>query len=56
VYYKWKREYDAYGEAAFENRRFKTDPVVKRLEVENQRLKKLNSLKKNLKMNCFRNV
>ncbi len=41
VYYKWKREYDAYGEAAFENRRFKTDPEVRRLEFENQRLKKL---------------
>jgi len=56
VYYKWKREYDAYGEAAFENRRFKTDPEVKRLEVENQRLKKLNSLKKDLKMSYSRNV
>lgn len=41
VYYKWKRQYDAYGEAVFENKHYRTDPEIKRLEIENQRLKKL---------------
>jgi len=41
MYYKWKRQYDAYGESAFENKHYRTNPEIKRLEVENQRLKKL---------------
>jgi transposase-like protein len=41
IYYKWKRQFEAYGEAAFDNKYYRTDPEVRRLESENQRLKKL---------------
>ncbi len=41
IYYKWKRQFEAYGESAFDNKYYRTDPEVKRLEIKNQRLKKL---------------
>lgn len=41
VYYKWKRQFEVYGEAAFDNKYYRTDPEVKRLESENLRLKKV---------------
>ncbi|MGC9073373.1 MAG: transposase [Caldisericum sp.] len=41
IYYKWRRQFEAYGESAFDNKYYRTDPEVRRLESENQRLKKL---------------
>jgi hypothetical protein len=29
MYYKWKRQYDAYGESAFENRHYRTTQKLK---------------------------
>lgn len=39
--YKWRRQYEAYGDAAFDNKHYRSDPEIKRVEIENQRLKKL---------------
>jgi transposase-like protein len=41
IYYKWKRQFEAHGESAFDNKYYRTDPEVRRLEIKNQRLKKL---------------
>ena len=41
TYYKWKEKYDLYGEAGLRNTYQQIDPEIKRLQIENLRLKQL---------------
>ena len=41
TYYKWKEKYDLYGEEGLKQSYRKTDPELKRLQIENLRLKQL---------------
>lgn len=41
TYYKWKEKYDLYGEAGLKNTYQQIDPDIKRLQIENLRLKQL---------------
>lgn len=41
TYYKWKEKYDLYGEAGLKSSYERIDPELKRLQVENLRLKQL---------------
>ena len=41
TYYKWKTRYDLYGEAGLKQVFGENDPELKRLQVENLRLKQL---------------
>ncbi len=41
TYYKWKEKYDLYGEEGLKQPYQKTDPELKRLQIENLRLKQL---------------
>lgn len=41
TFYKWKEKYDLYGEAGLRRAYHRVDPEIKRLQVENFRLKQL---------------
>lgn len=41
TYYKWKEKYDLYGEAGLKQTSRGADPELRRLQVENLRLKQL---------------
>jgi transposase-like protein len=41
TYYKWKEKYDLYGEEGLKQAYRQSDPELKRLQIENLRLKQL---------------
>ncbi len=41
LFYRWKNQFNTNGIEGLQGNRFKTDPVIKELEVENERLKKI---------------
>jgi len=41
TYYKWKEKYDLHGEEGLQQIYRRTDPELKRLQIENLRLKQL---------------
>jgi len=41
TYYKWKEKYDLHGEEGLKQTYRRTDPELKRLQIENLRLKQL---------------